>query len=191
MRARFAPFKEGDVQHWWASTLSGAAFVSRFSDDLLWLHFVTAFYVGSPATSRCDEVVPFLEQELLKPDEQEVYKQPSVSEESATYLNIVHARSIAVGSGVPGVTLMGSGDWNDGMNRVGHKVKARASGRLGSFTQFRHLHAVGATARRRNSSPRYLSTRSTSKRRWKKRVGTVTGIAGSVTTAPRRFRSDR
>jgi cellobiose phosphorylase len=120
LRAAQHQFVEGDVQHWWHPP-SGAGVRTRFSDDLLWLPLVVAQYVRITGdASVLDEVVPFIEGKVLDEHEHEIYMQPHTSTQTATILEHCR-RAIEKGltSGAHGLPLIGIGDWNDGMSRVG------------------------------------------------------------------------
>jgi cyclic beta-1,2-glucan synthetase len=101
---------------------------TRFADDLLWLPLVTGQYVRSTGDDLIwKQDVPFLKAPLLKPGEDENYLKPDVSDESGTiYEHCCRAidRSLAVGA--HGLPLMGTGDWNDGMNRVGREGRGES-----------------------------------------------------------------
>lgn len=114
-------FEEGDVQHWWHPP-EGRGVRTRCSDDLLWLPYVTSRYITSTGDNEIlHSTIGFLESRKLHPGEDSLYDLPGISHQSDTlYEHCVRSIKQGLHLGKHGLPLIGSGDWNDGMDQVGH-----------------------------------------------------------------------
>jgi cellobiose phosphorylase len=120
-------FVEGDVLHWWHPPLS-KGIRTRFADDLLWLPYITAFYVGATGDQGVlDESAPFVTAAQLEEGEDETFLFPEDSGQRASvYEHCCRSIDRSLTRGAHGLPLMGTGDWNDGMNRVGREGRGES-----------------------------------------------------------------
>ncbi len=140
LRAGGRQFSEGDVQHWWlppvAPGATGQGVRTRISDDVVWLAYCAVQYIETTGDAAVlDEKIPFLEGRALQPEEHDAFFMPGISDETGTlFEHCARGLDHALQVGEHGLPLFGTGDWNDGMNRVGEKGKGESVW-LGWFLQ--------------------------------------------------------
>ncbi len=149
-------FVEGDVLHWWHPPLS-RGIRTRFADDLVWLPYLTAQYVRTTGDAAIlEETTRFLVARALAPGEDEAFLEPEDSGTAADlYEHCCRALDRALTRGPHGLPLFGSGDWNDGMNRVGREGKGESVwmgfflfAALGDFLPFCEARGDGSRVER-------------------------------------------
>jgi cyclic beta-1,2-glucan synthetase len=157
-------FAEGDVLHWWHPPRSRGT-RTRFSDDRVWLPYLTAFYVRSTGDrSVLDERAAYLNARMLEAGEDEAYLAPERStQEADVYTHCCRALDRSLARGAHGLPLIGTGDWNDGMNRVGREgsgesvwLGAFLIATLDAFLPLCEARGDGARARRYRDERRAL-----------------------------------
>ena len=127
LRAAARQFVEGDVQHWWLPP-SGQGIRTRMTDDRIWLTYVVVHYIDATADAEVlDETLPFVGGDALKDGQTEAFFKPQpTADEASLYEHCARALDVSLSLGVHNLPLMGTGDWNDGMNRVGEKGRGES-----------------------------------------------------------------
>ncbi len=153
LRAAGRQFVDGDVQHWWHPP-SGRGVRTHISDDRLWLPYAVDRYLTVTVDHGVlDEMIPYLDGPLLEPDQHDAYFEPGTSSRSGTlYEHCAAAIDCSLGVGTHGLPLIGTGDWNDGFDRVGEKGQGESVW-LGWFL-YRVLAAFVTIAESRDDAAR-------------------------------------
>jgi cyclic beta-1,2-glucan synthetase len=127
LRAAGRQFAAGDVQHWWLPA-NGVGVRTRISDDRIWLAYTAIHYLTITGDQTLlDEKIPFIEGAKLAPGEHDAFFEPSISDEHASFFeHCARGLDDSLALGDHGLPLIGTGDWNDGMNRVGEQGRGES-----------------------------------------------------------------